>query len=819
MNQKVILTALILTIGVLAIAQKPKNKTQAERAVGGIEIDGKLDDADWSKTPVSENFVGHIPENGSKTRFKTEVRVLYDDNAIYFGFMCHDDHPDSISTVLDQRDGFLRTSDCLVLHISPFNDGISWSEFWITASGVQKDILISPSGGRNVNWDVAWESAVNVNEQGWVAELKIPLSSFRFPAKDLQQWGFNAFRLIRRHSEWVVWNELDPNGPQGSYFYSAQQGEITGIKNLTPPLRLSFSPYTSVYIEKRGGNKSWEPIAKAGVDLKYGINESFTLDMKMIPDFGQVQQDDQELNLSPFELQFEEKRQFFTEGKELFQKGDIFYSRRIGEISNRIEENKLLDNDEEYVSRPLRANLINATKISGRTKNGLGIGFLNSISNAANATVKDTLTNQEREVKYHPVTNYNVMVVDQYLPNKSYVSFINTNYFNQFDYSVSEDDGSTPSNIANVSATDFYLSNKKRVSALKGIAAYSFNNMQDNREGNGYKYLVDFHKIAGEFKFNLAREVFSKHYNPNFMGFNTKYNIAKNTVIFKHKQEPFKHYQNFENSLQIDYEHLHRPSSFSKLYFLAKSVLKTTSDWAFSMDFELQPLKTHDFFEPRVDGYKFIRDERFAIKPKISNSFSNNPYFSVAYKHTNEYFKGLVEHEVSGQIIAVFSDQMNVDYVMSYSKQFNDIGFKEKTNDDIIFGERGVNTWNNVISLSYLFSNTSGINLRTRHYWSQVDYSRSFLLLADGNLQDQGELTETRNYNALTTDLKYTWNFAPASELSVVWQYALYSDKKELYNNYFSNFSGLSAPPDMSFSVKLIYFLDYNEVRNKIRNK
>jgi hypothetical protein len=211
-----------------------------------------------------------------------------------------------------------------------------------------------------------------------------------------------------------------------------------------------------------------------------------------------------------------------------------------------------------------------------------------------------------------------------------------------------------------------------------------------------------------------------------------------------------------------------------------------------------------------------VRKERFAIKPKISNSFSANPFFSLKYIYTKEYGNGLQGHGLEGQMIAVFSDRLNVDYKMNYAWDFNDIGYKKTLENDIFFAKRDVRTINNIVSLNYLFSNVSGLNLRTRHYWSQVDYGDRFLLSKQGKLQFVDIDNETTNYNAITADLNYVWNFAPASELSALFQYALYSNIEQLYDNYFRNLSGLTAPPDLSFSLKVIYYLDYNSIKNKI---
>ena len=198
------------------------------------------------------------------------------------------------------------------------------------------------------------------------------------------------------------------------------------------------------------------------MDVKYGINEAFTLDMTLIPDFGQVQSDNKVLNLTPFEVKYNENRPFFTEGTELFNKGNLFYSRRVGgqplhygDVENQISSN------EEVVKNPVESKLINATKISGRTKSGLGIGFFNALTKPMYAEVEDNNGNK-REIETNPLTNYNIVVLDQTLKNNSSISAINTNVTR----SGSDYD-------ANVTAGLFNFNNKKNTYNWYGKFALS----------------------------------------------------------------------------------------------------------------------------------------------------------------------------------------------------------------------------------------------------------------------------------------------------------------------------------------------------------
>ena len=251
-----------------------------------------------------------------------------------------------------------------------------WRGFCCHTAGVQIDIKYS-NDGESSSWNAVWESATSIDEKGWVVEMKIPYSALRFPEVDKQLWGINFGREIRRKRERQWWNFIDPTVDG----FLTQAGRLTGIENIKPPVRLFFFPYASSYVESNTASEGGEAYSfNAGMDLKYGLNDAFTLDMTLIPDFGQARFDNQVLNLSAFEVQFNENRQFFTEGLELFTKADLFYSRRVGGTPfNFFRVEDQLSATEEIRDNPAQSQLINATKISGRNKKGLGIGFFNAI--------------------------------------------------------------------------------------------------------------------------------------------------------------------------------------------------------------------------------------------------------------------------------------------------------------------------------------------------------------------------------------------------------------------------------------------------------
>lgn len=329
MKSGLLLACLFCVCIINSVAQNIK-KMNAVRTESAPKIDGILDDSEWAKAVAADEFVELRPTPGrveSRER-GTEVKILYDNSAIYISARMFE-HPDSIARELVTRDQ-VGNSDFIGIIFDPYLDRINGLGFYVTAAGSQYDAKYSQTGNEDDNWNAVWDSEVKIDKLGWTAELKIPYSALRFANKDIHTWGINMTRRRQKINYQSCWNFVDP---KVSGFIN-QEGELHGITNIKSPVRLSFSPYVSSLVNNYPHNfpdiSNTTGSFNGGMDVKYGINQSFTLDMTLVPDFGQVRSDNQVLNLTPFEVKFNENRQFFTEGTELFNKVDLFYSRRIG---------------------------------------------------------------------------------------------------------------------------------------------------------------------------------------------------------------------------------------------------------------------------------------------------------------------------------------------------------------------------------------------------------------------------------------------------------------------------------------------------------
>jgi hypothetical protein len=811
---------LCLLPSVLFAKETPQKKQlSASRVTDAPKIDGVLDDACWQDANIAQGFIQNRPNPGKDPSQRTEVKIVYNDDAIYVGAMMYDNSPDSILHQLTERDN-IGNSDFFGIMLSCFQDGINAFEFIVTPEGVQFDAQVS-TFGEDDDWNAVWQCNTNITAEGWVAEFKIPYSAIRFPDKDVQTWDLNFMRTIRRHREQSFWQYVDP---EVSGFVS-QSGELNGIESIEPPIRLFFYPYASGYVQIAGqedGSNLTGTSYNGGMDVKYGINDAFTLDMTLIPDFGQVQSDNQVLNLGPYEVRFNEQRQFFTEGTELFNKGRLFYSRRIG--AQPVNMSKADDLAEEIggevTSAPSTTQLYNATKISGRNKGGLGIGLFNAVSGVEYATVTENSTGVEHTVEVSPLVNYNILVVDQNLKNNSYVTLINTNVMRN---------GTTYD--ANVIGTVFQLRNKANSFEISGSAKYNKKfGYDDQSADDGYAYNIGFDKISGNFLMGIRHSVESKHYDPNDLGFLRSPNEMSTYAWANYSiYEPFGRFNNLWSNINLYHGMLYKPNTFTGFGINGNVGVNTREFNTFNVWFDLNPIEGHDFFEPRVEGWQFNLPTSWNIGGWFSSDRRNKLSFEMSgwYDQTSIDNWTALGVEMGPQYR--INDQLQIRLAYEYKKFDNDRGFSTLFTPDggeeqIIFGRRDRIDQEAVINMDYIFTNRMGLTFRMRHIWSTVAYREFFQLNEDGDLDasdyqgfyDDGTSEHDANFNAFNIDMVYKWVFAPGSELSVVWKNSIIEDSSQIPETLSSNLRRtFELPQNNSVSIKLLYFIDFLTLKNR----
>lgn len=785
---------LILIIGTTqSFSQK---KTTALRVNESISIDGKLDEAVWMKTPAANNFIMLEPDNGvpESPERKSEIKVIYDDNAVYIGAILYDNEPSKIEKEITQRDNF-GTADHFGIFVNGFNDGQQDFRFFVSASGVQMDCLATENN-EDFSWDAIWNSEVRITDFGWVVEMEIPYAALRFSKENVQTWGVNFFREIRRFRQKVTWSKID----RAVGAVINQAGVLEGIENIKTPTRLFFIPYTSGYVESN--NLGTESTFKAGMDIKYGINDSFTLDAILVPDFGQTAFDNVELNLGPFEQQFNENRPFFTEGTDLFSKGNLVYSRRIGGPPS---SSPATNENETVETYPNTVNLLNALKVSGRTSDGLGIGFLNAITEKTYARIRNTDTNAIRDQLVEPLSNYNILVFDQRFNQNSSVSFINTNVTRVGDF-----------RDANVTGIVYDINSKGNKYNFSGDLKMS--SIYDDEKGNGYSTYVNFGKTFGKYRYSIASQYVSKDFDINDLGINFITNYHNVAANFNYRiLNPTKRYNSFNLNTNY-YIELENTTGKAQDHWINMNVNSSTLKNDFiGYGFLISPFVTYNFYESRVAG-------RPLAFPASGNAWI---YFSSNY---NRKFALDIEPSVRifdqenrlnyGLFISPryrFNDKLTLIYSTNYNRQNSDIGWVDFSENDIILAERNRTTLTNSISGKYAINNKMTLNLTTRHYWSFAENVQFHTLLKDGRFTPNNNYTGDKdaNFNLWNFDLSYSWWFAPGSQIT-----ALYRNNAQNYSNvidksYGSNFNTVFEDNlNHVFSVSIRYFIDYNKAKN-----
>ncbi|WP_235296635.1 DUF5916 domain-containing protein [Portibacter marinus] len=800
----------------------PHRVIEAERAINSIRIDGALDESDWVSAKIAEGFTTLSPTPGLPAEFETQVRILYNDNSLYIGAFLIDPEPEKIMKQLSQRDGRANASS-FTIAIDSYQSGINGFGFKVTSAGVQSDFLLSPEG-EDDNWDAVWNSSVQITEYGWVVEMEIPYSALRFPKKDVQKWGINFGREVRRTRETSFWNEVDPT-IEG---FLSQAGVLTGIEKIETPVRLMVTPYLSyggqTNMKQAGSTSSG---ISGGMDLKYGIDDAFTLDMTLIPDFSQVRFDEEILNLTPFEVQFDENRAFFTEGTELFQKAGLFYSRRIGGAPH--NRHRIFDKESEGNKITRYSNitqLLNASKLSGRMQNGLGIGVFNAIVGVSNAAYTDA-NGLEHQIQVNPLTNYNVLVADQNLKNNSYVSLINTNVtrFGE-DYD------------ANVTGTEFTLRTQDQKWMLSGSSALSQKYHSESVD-LGYKYNLVAAKASGQLTYYARYSEESPNYDINDLGFIRSPNERSVNVggAYNSYNPKFKYINRGSVRLRTDYRRLVDPNVFTDFAVTANGFVRTNNFIGTGGFIRLEPIQTFDYFEPRTSDFSkfYAFPQNFMIGTFLSTNYNNPLAFNMDWniRTFNEESRNSYSFEIGPRWRV--NDKISLDWNYDWTLSKNDVGFVSKNEDvigqseAILFGKRDRKTVVNEFTTRIIFNENMYVNLIGRHYWSKVNYNSYHLLGDKGELiehdiddiNDDGRKTYDVNFNLLNMDLVYNWRFAPGSDLVfVVKNFANNGeDIRNLQPSYKSSVQSVyQYNNNFSMNLKVLYFLDYIKVANKFNS-
>jgi hypothetical protein len=804
-KKKIAIPLLFTLLNLLCYSQNPKKTVHTKFTSEKISIDGKLDEEIWKSAEIATNFVMIEPDNGKEESLekKTEVKLVYDNDAIYVAAIMYDNEPSKIAKELTIRDDFANADHFGIL-INGFNDGQQDFRFLVSSAGVQQDCVYTESNGEDFSWNAIWDSSVVITHFGWVVEMKIPYAALRFSSEKKQTWGLNFYREIRNLRQKFSWNRINNNINNEAN----QAGILEGIENIKTPTRLFLIPYSSFYLNANDKQKTKGEI-KGGLDIKYGINDAFTLDAILVPDFGQAAFDRVQLNLGPFEQQFNENRPFFTEGTELFSKGNLLYSRRIGgNPSYRLNPN------EKYVESAGKVNLLNALKISGRTKKGLGIGVLNAITEKKDADIINKITGEVRSQTIEPLANFNVFVLDQRFRKNSSVSLVNTNVTRNGEF-----------RDANVTALLFDLNTKKNTFNLSGDYKYSYiNEYQDNPNRTGYNTSLNFAETSGKYRWGFGGQYVSTNWDNNDLGINfqTHYHSVYANQSYR-ILKPVKRFNsiNINNNYYAEFDNrtgrLQGFNSNMNFNFVTKK-----NDY-FGLGVNGSFFEIYDFYEPRTKNEELFLTVPKRVNPWIFISTNYARKFALDFNIYGAFFND--DNRYSRGIFFSpryrFTNKFSLVYEFNYDFLNNNLGYvdEDDTLNEIYIGKRDRTDITNALSGKYTVNNVMNFNLTLRHYWSYALYDSVFVLQDNGSILLNSNYTSNNdeNFNTWNLDLSYSWWFAPGSQISILYRNNALTDDfgGSIDKDYGYNVKNLinNKNLDHIFSISIRYFIDYNSLK------
>lgn len=783
------------------------------------KIDGIINDVQWNGLEPATGFERWMPNNGQKERegYESFIYLGYDDTGIYIAGKFNDPNPSLIPLEFSQRDDIWEVNaDSFWLSINTNDDNLNDQGFQVTSAGTLGDTYTSGEFSEDDwNFDTVFEAKVSIDENGWNMEMKIPYSALRFPSSDIQSWGIQFSRRIIEFGEFYTWNYIDTK----TSTFRESLGLLNGLKNISPPTRLFFYPYLQSSVDL---NKNNRPLSgySAGMDLKYGISNNFTLDATLIPDFGQVAFDEKELNLSPFEQKFDENRAFFTEGSQLFKKadtggfrgGNFFYSRRIGDDIN-LNTDELIEDNEELMSYETKSNLVNSIKLTGTTNSGLSIGIINSITEKAYANVKDLNTQEIKNKLIAPLTNYNVVSLSQTALNKySTFSFLNTNVNRGDDFK-----GSNNSALV----VDLYDNDRKF-----NINANVFqSNSKSFSNTKGFRGGISLSELTGSLRFDIGWNGVDANYYQNDLGY---YNLRNDQRLWAKVGymtfKPTKLYEKIEAYLWMSERSRFYPKILKSLGGRIGLTLTSLKLEEIRASFDYTS-KYKDFEETRKEDFFIYQPAEYELEFNYRSDTRKKLVYGSGIEHSygvNEQFnENSSETEIEFYSGYRLSNQFKVELGISNGISKNEIGYVFDENDNLYFGNRKVKFTENNISLNYNFNSYKSLNLKFRQFWSSALYKEDFFLLkSDGNRsvseKNISDYNPNTNFNLWNLDLSYNWEFAPGSKITLLYRNNIFNENNLSGISYYNSTKELFEKPiNHQLSLRINYFIDFNLLKKK----
>ena len=816
---KFVLFNFFVFLSTVVYAQQAKTLA-AIRITEAPVVDGLLLENIWKTLPPADDFTLIWPATRSGMKipegYETTAYIAYDKKAIYVGAKLLHPNPSLIPKEFSERDNIWDVNaETFFVSINTYNDDLNFFSFQVTSAGTIGDSYSSgPIQGVDYNYDTVYDAKIKHVANGWTLEMIIPYSAIRFPKKDPQLWGINFGRKIEEFDETYVWSPVNENILE----FHQSKGLLTGVSNVVPPVRLFFFPYMQSAVNLQQGASPTSSYT-AGVDLKYGLSSSFTLDASLIPDFGQVTFDDKRLNLGPFEQQFSENRAFFTEGADMFRVADLgwfagqfFYSRRIGQEVSFDEDTHLNANEElqRYDGKP---ELINLLKLSGITNKKLSIGVLNAVTDKTIATIQNTENGLQREAIISPKTNYNIIsLTQQFLNDYSSVSFINANLNRA-------NGGHNANNYA--FALDLFDQNRDFNVKLNAMSS----NAPKYSKTKGFRGTFSFRELKGNFRYDFFWSGVDQFYNQNELGiYNLRDHQDFSANVSYQILEESKKLRSLYSYIYFTNQYTYHSFDRKKWSFRFGNNFTTKSLTSFSFDFTYES-ENRDYDEPRVYSRYVIKPSRFevgaGIRTNKNKAFSFNLNFSNNSFFNQDFDEAKARQTLNFRALYRFSKRFSLKLGSFHNQTIDDIGFLKSDADEIYFGRRDIKSVENTISMLCFIDSKKWINFRLRNFWSNADYDQVLFSLLDNGrraVADYAILEDdpNTNFNIWNLDVNFEWWFAPGSNMVLQYRNQLFDLNNASALDYYASLNNLfETPIEHQLSLRINYLIDYNRMRKK----
>ena len=794
----------VLLFPSLLWAGSSDKKATAVRTPRPIRIDGILNEIEWQSVGPISDFTQRDPLEGEPGTQKTEVRILYDDDALYVGWKLYDTEPSKIVARLARRDDEVE-SDWISIRLDSYHDHQTAFEFTLNAAGVRTDIIQYNDGeAEDASWDVVWEAETVILPDGWSAEMRIPFKMLRFSEASKQEWGMQLIRYISRIREEQQW-ALIRKSESG---WVSKFGNLTGLENLSRPGNVELLPYAA------GGNRfvpksrtypnGTDFTSHVGLDAKIKPTSGLTIDATFNPDFGQVEADPAVLNLTTFETFYPEKRPFFIEGSQIIRfttfGGDfgpgLFYSRRIGHTINVQEpEGGYIEHEPRY------ATILGAAKISGKTADGLSIGILEAVTSEESATLVDSLGNKSEPV-VDPLTNYSLVRLRKDLFENSNAGLILT--------SVNRKKGLP----AFTGGLDWNLKFMKSEYRVEGFLAGSHIDRRGQKlDGSAGK--ISFNKDGGAHWRGAASFDFtSKKYNINDIGFFRSPNDYGYVAEVLYRDDEVTDWKRIYN-LSARY-HLRRNFDGIEMFnsYEASAYLMFPNYWEVELEGGFDDGR-FDPFETRGNGLLAKakgRNVRFSVESDRRQVVVADLGIGVGddTRRMNQLDFGLeVEVKAASNISLEFSaEHTRVNRRLSWVDNIVEPTISPKP--ITVLADRTTSEWDFTSRGSFIFTRDLSLQLYLQLFLAKGKYENTVRMLSPDRFEGFTYPTPDFTDLSFNSNIVLRWEYLPGSTLFLVWSQSRAGDGGSYRTSLGKDVDNLfSLPMTNALLLKISYWLSY----------